>query len=113
MQKRSAHYNRNSGLKTNYYVDGNTVRRLEGEPEERRPAAKRTGSDQETTPPGSKTKSGTRHEHESRNGVFLCDGSSFDQRRMRCLYQAAVGYRKQNKDHIKTGESDYKFKSGK
>ena len=36
MQKRSAHYNRNSGLKTNYYVDGNTVRRLEGEPEERR-----------------------------------------------------------------------------
>lgn len=29
-------YSRKSGLKKNYYVDGNTVRRLEGEPEERR-----------------------------------------------------------------------------
>lgn len=27
---------REANLKTNYYVDGNTVRRLEGEPEERR-----------------------------------------------------------------------------
>ena len=27
---------RQRGIKTNYYVDGNTVRRLEGEPEERR-----------------------------------------------------------------------------
>ena len=29
-------YSRTSDFKTNYYVDGNTVRRLEGEPEERR-----------------------------------------------------------------------------
>lgn len=36
--KREANYsyNRRADLKTNYYVDGNTVRRLEGEPEERR-----------------------------------------------------------------------------
>lgn len=44
MKKEAAHYNnhnhynhnRRSEFKTNYYVDGNTVRRLEGEPEERR-----------------------------------------------------------------------------
>ncbi len=36
--RREAAYNdtRTANLKTNYYVDGNTVRRLEGEPEERR-----------------------------------------------------------------------------
>lgn len=37
MKKETAYnYNRRQDLKTNYYVDGNTVRRLEGEPEERR-----------------------------------------------------------------------------
>lgn len=38
MKRDGTHYNRNrnENLKTNYYVDGNTVRRLEGEPEERR-----------------------------------------------------------------------------
>lgn len=35
--RREATYGRSYGtIKTNYYVDGNTVRRLEGEPEERR-----------------------------------------------------------------------------
>lgn len=37
MRRETAYgYDRRAGLKTNYYVDGNTVRRLEGEPEERR-----------------------------------------------------------------------------
>lgn len=35
-EAKSSSYGRHEGLKTNYYVDGNTVRRLEGEPEERR-----------------------------------------------------------------------------
>ena len=33
------HTRRKENLKTNYYIDGNTVRRLEGEPEERRQRA--------------------------------------------------------------------------
>ena len=37
MKREGTRYNnRNRDFKTNYYVDGNTVRRLEGEPEERR-----------------------------------------------------------------------------
>ena len=36
MKREKTHYNRSGDFKTNYYVDGNTVRRLEGEPEERR-----------------------------------------------------------------------------
>lgn len=37
MKRETAYsYDRRENLKTNYYVDGNTVRRLEGEPEERR-----------------------------------------------------------------------------
>lgn len=36
MRKETGNYERQRNLKTNYYVDGNTVRRLEGEPEERR-----------------------------------------------------------------------------
>lgn len=38
MKRDGTHYNTNRSrdFKTNYYVDGNTVRRLEGEPEERR-----------------------------------------------------------------------------
>ena len=37
MGRNTAHNDaKRRGIKTNYYVDGNTVRRLEGEPEERR-----------------------------------------------------------------------------
>lgn len=36
MRRDGTHYNRRENFKTNYFVDGNTVRRLEGEPEERR-----------------------------------------------------------------------------
>ncbi len=37
MGRNTAHSDaKRRGIKTNYYVDGNTVRRLEGEPEERR-----------------------------------------------------------------------------
>ncbi len=36
MKREGTHYNRSGDFKTNYFVDGNTVRRLEGEPEERR-----------------------------------------------------------------------------
>lgn len=36
MGSKSVRNRRRSEIKTNYYVDGNTVRRLEGEPEERR-----------------------------------------------------------------------------
>lgn len=36
MRRETAYNYKKSNLKTNYYVDGNTVRRLEGEPEERR-----------------------------------------------------------------------------
>lgn len=35
-QQSARNYNQRSERKTNYYIDGNTVRRLEGEPEERR-----------------------------------------------------------------------------
>lgn len=36
MNRSNERTRKNPGVKTNYYVDGNTVRRLEGEPEERR-----------------------------------------------------------------------------
>lgn len=36
MRKEARNYEGQRNLKTNYYIDGNTVRRLEGEPEERR-----------------------------------------------------------------------------
>ncbi len=36
MRNEAKKYERQRNLKTNYYIDGNTVRRLEGEPEERR-----------------------------------------------------------------------------
>lgn len=36
MSRQVERVRKSAGVKTNYYVDGNTVRRLEGEPEERR-----------------------------------------------------------------------------